>query len=34
MVVFRDEGSFEPTVEMLRRENRTLDLGGHMILPY
>jgi hypothetical protein len=36
MVVFRDEGTFEPTTDMLSREKSTnpLTWGVHMILPY
>jgi hypothetical protein len=35
MVVFRDEGTFEPTTEMLIRgeQDQSLDLGVHGILP-
>ena len=32
MVVFRDEGTFEPTTEMLSWESRTN--SGRVILPY
>jgi len=31
MVVFRDEGTFEPTSEMLRRENRTSPLNWEVM---